>query len=326
MARSEARISVDIWSDGDFIALSPGAQRTFFFLVSQVDLAHDGVLALRERRWARGAAGLTADVVRAELAELEAARFVVIDEDAEELLVRSFIRRDKVYRQPNVFRAAADHLPLVSSPKVRQAIGEELRRIENEPMPDGSVAIVAEMLAAIGGPSPNPSGDPSGKGSDIPPANPTPGAPGERGGVIPLPKDNPPISPAPVPRSTSKHLSGQPALDGTPEPTQLEPRRTATADFDRFWSAYPRRDNKANALKAWHKAVKKAPAEAIIAAAERFRDWPGRTPQFTAHGSTWLNGERWNDELDPNAGRPTPTRQHQPYMNPQDPSIYEGAL
>ena len=51
MARSEARLSVEIWNDPDFLALSADAQRMYMFLISQSDLAHDGVLALRERRW-----------------------------------------------------------------------------------------------------------------------------------------------------------------------------------------------------------------------------------------------------------------------------------
>jgi len=169
MARSEARIAVSIWSDGDFLALSPLAQRMFMFLLSQPDLTHDGVLALRERRWSKTAAGLTPAQVSEHLAELVAARFIVIDEDTEELLIRSFIRRDKVYRQPNVLRAAADHLEVVTSPIIRAAIAEELRRVAAaDDIGAGSASVVAEMLSTLGtpsgNPSPNPSGNPSGEG------------------------------------------------------------------------------------------------------------------------------------------------------------------
>jgi hypothetical protein len=184
MARSEARIDVDIWTDPDFLALQPGAQRTFLFLVSQKDLAHDGVLALRERRWSRSAAGLSEAEVRADLAALEHARFIVLDEDAEELLIRSFIRRDKVYRQPNVLRAAADHLALVTSPKLLAALRTELLRIaEAEDIGESSKAIVQEMLTAIGNPTPVPTPNPPGKGSGNPSDMPTPGTPGVRGMV-----------------------------------------------------------------------------------------------------------------------------------------------
>lgn len=147
------------------------------FLLSQSDLAHDGVLALRERRWARLAAGLTVADVQKGIVELSASGFVVVDEDTEELLIRSFIRRDKVYRQPNVLRAAADHLPLVSSPLIRCALLTELRRVAGEPMAESSAAIVAEMVETLtvilnaspiggtGNPSENPSSGTSGEAS-----------------------------------------------------------------------------------------------------------------------------------------------------------------
>lgn len=166
MARSEARLVVSIWEDPDFLSLTPSAQRLFMFLISQPDLAHDGVIALRERRWSKKAAGLTVAQIGADLDELSAARFTLVDEDAEELLVRSFIRRDKVYRQPNVLRAAADHLATVSSPMIRAAIGTELARIQTfaEDIPAGSKDVLAGMLEACGNPSANPSANPPGDG------------------------------------------------------------------------------------------------------------------------------------------------------------------
>ncbi|MER7002230.1 hypothetical protein ABT297_04165 [Dactylosporangium sp. NPDC000555] len=174
MARSEARIAVAIWSDEHFTSLGPGAQRMFMFLLSQPDLAHDGVIALRERRWSKAAAGLTRADIERDLCDLAAAKFIVVDEDAEELLIRSFIRGDKVYRQPNVLRAAQDHLEIVTSPTIRAAIGVELRRIiASGELKGESIRIVDEMLAAIGNPSGkgsgNPSPNPSAQGSGNPP-------------------------------------------------------------------------------------------------------------------------------------------------------------
>lgn len=173
MARSEARISVDIWTDPDFRALSRDAQWTFMFLLSQHDLAHDGVLALRIRRWSQCAADTTPGMLAAYLDELERTRFIVVDDDTEELLVRSFIRRDKVYKQPNVLRAAADHLPLVTSERLRYALAVEIERVAMEPMPEGSALIITEMQKALPNPSGNPSPNPSRKGSANPSGNPS---------------------------------------------------------------------------------------------------------------------------------------------------------
>lgn len=69
-----------------------------------------------------------------------------------------------------------------------------------------------------------------------------------------------------------------------------------TALFDEFWSAYPRKTDKANARKAWSKAVKKKDPQTIIAAAVAYAATKPEQ-KFTAHASTWLNGERWDDEL-----------------------------
>lgn len=68
--------------------------------------------------------------------------------------------------------------------------------------------------------------------------------------------------------------------------------------FDDFWQAYPNRKAKGAAAKAWNSAVKKADPEVIIAAAGAYARDPKRDPQYTAHAATWLNGERWLDEVE----------------------------
>ena len=72
-------------------------------------------------------------------------------------------------------------------------------------------------------------------------------------------------------------------------------RSPSFAEFDRFWSAYPRKVGKGDARRAWSKALKKASAGEIIARAEQYA-WP-EDRQFIPHPATWLNAERWTDEL-----------------------------
>jgi hypothetical protein len=86
-------------------------------------------------------------------------------------------------------------------------------------------------------------------------------------------------------------------------PTRPDPSRPGyavsngvTDSFDDFWSAYPRKQGKGAARTAWVKAIAKADADAIIAAAAAYRDDPNREDGFTAHAATWLNQERWDDE------------------------------
>lgn len=226
MARTEARIMVSIWEDADFLALSPTAQRMFLFLISQPDLAHDGVIPLRERRWSKKAAGLSAAQIATDLEELSATCFVVVDDDTEELLVRSFIRRDKVYRQPNVLRSARDHLTTVSSAAIRAAAGAELVRIqtEAEDIPEGSKGVLAWMVEAFGNPSSNPSGDPSPKGTRL--------RPGERGtlvAVVGSASPSPfPRSPSPVPREPAPRA---PRAQARERATRLPDDFTVTAEM-----------------------------------------------------------------------------------------------
>jgi len=66
-------------------------------------------------------------------------------------------------------------------------------------------------------------------------------------------------------------------------------------DFDLFWNTYPIKIGKATALKAWEKARKRATGQIIVEGADRYARDPNRDPAFTAHPSTWLNGDRWLD-------------------------------
>jgi hypothetical protein len=79
--------------------------------------------------------------------------------------------------------------------------------------------------------------------------------------------------------------------------------------FDEFWSAYPRKVGKADARKAWPKAVKHLDAERLVKAARWWSeqwDAAGVEKRYVLHPTTWLNGQRWNDE--PPAPRRQPSR------------------
>ena len=81
-------------------------------------------------------------------------------------------------------------------------------------------------------------------------------------------------------------------------PKEKKSRSASSAEFDRFWVVYPRKVNKGLAMRAWEKAASKAAPALIIAAVEAWKlskDFP--EPAFIPHPSSWLNGERWSDEL-----------------------------
>lgn len=100
--------------------------------------------------------------------------------------------------------------------------------------------------------------------------------------------------------------SDLPSLNGSPPtpyirnidtPPSLNPpiNNRHSALFDAFWRAYPRKVGKGAAQKAWAAAVRKANPETIVEGVERY-PWP-EDPSFVPHASTWLNGQRWEDEL-----------------------------
>lgn len=129
MARSFGRVLASIWDDEDFRALTPTTRLVYVFLLSQPDLDHAGVIPLRERRWGHDLAFPVNEVTSC-LKELAGARFAVVDEDTEELLVRSLVRRDEVWRQPNVFKSAAASAIATKSAAIKAGLLAEIRRLD----------------------------------------------------------------------------------------------------------------------------------------------------------------------------------------------------
>ena len=69
--------------------------------------------------------------------------------------------------------------------------------------------------------------------------------------------------------------------------------------FAAFYAAYPKKVGKGQAVKAWRAAIKKASPDDIMAGLEpAVAKWALGDPQFIPNPATWLNGERWDDELD----------------------------
>ncbi len=150
MARDHARIDLSIWDDPDFTALSTDAQRLYLFLLSQRDLSYAGLLPMRLRRWAGRSSSTTTESVTAALAALDAARMVVVDHDTEEVLVRALIRRDGIYKQPNVLAAALREAFAISSPVLRRALAEELRRLPVGVTGPAPELTASALLAGLG--------------------------------------------------------------------------------------------------------------------------------------------------------------------------------
>ena len=90
---------------------------------------------------------------------------------------------------------------------------------------------------------------------------------------------------------------------GNPQPDPIKPN-----EFDAFWTVYPRKVGKGDAIKAYAKARRKASAESILSSVALLeRAYDGQPKTFIPHPATWLNAERWTDEpLDINPARQSP--------------------
>lgn len=74
-------------------------------------------------------------------------------------------------------------------------------------------------------------------------------------------------------------------------------RETRGEDFEKFWSAYPRKEGKQKAKAAFEKT--NVTIEVILDAVEkqkRSAQWQKDNGQYIPHPATWLNGKRWEDE------------------------------
>lgn len=70
--------------------------------------------------------------------------------------------------------------------------------------------------------------------------------------------------------------------------------------FGAFWQLYPRRVAKIDAERAWARMTPQERIEALRVIPLHVDQWrlEGREPRLIPHASTWLNGKRWQDELD----------------------------
>lgn len=93
MARTYARLSCDGVRDPDWLTLGPGPQWLYVVLLRQVKLSLCGHLDYHPSRWC-AAAGVTTEQVERWLDDLAAKRYVVVDRDTDEVLIRSFAKHD----------------------------------------------------------------------------------------------------------------------------------------------------------------------------------------------------------------------------------------
>lgn len=84
--------------------------------------------------------------------------------------------------------------------------------------------------------------------------------------------------------------------------------------FDLFWSVYPKRVGKKDAIKAWGQIKpNEETVKAIIEGVGRWKaseQWTKDGGQFIPYPATFLRGERWNDECQPAIAKKAPAEKN----------------
>ena len=81
-------------------------------------------------------------------------------------------------------------------------------------------------------------------------------------------------------------------------------RETHGSEFEKFWSAYPRKEGKQKARAAFEKVG--VSLDIILEAVEQQKktaQWRKDNGQFIPHPATWLNGKRWEDQINSGVDR-----------------------
>lgn len=333
MARGQANIQRDIWTSQEFRDLTESEQRLYFFLLSNDTLSYAGVGDWRPKRLKKFAADSSAEHMAKVGESLQSKSFILIDEDTEEVLIRSFLKHDGVLKQPRLTVSMANAYGGIASEKIRAVLIYELRKLSAsghdwEGLKSQRVQnLMRERAAPIEdfiSPSSSPTFGPNpdhGLGlrteANVGPSD------GQGLGLhtSTLTKQ---VKRMATPGSSEKSQDG-PTAGSSEDLTEassdefslLEPEDAGPSiedQFEEFWSHWPRKVKKPKALDAFVKAVKekRATAETIIDAARAYAASPDLPEKrFIPHPASWLNADQWND-LDADQQQPA---------NPERPTL-----
>lgn len=276
MARTYAKLLLDTWdAESDFAGLSRDAQWLYWVLLSHPMTSSAGVLPLQPRKWARRASDATPETVAKALADLVADVKIIVDDDTEEVLIRTFVRHDGGANNPNLHKGIIAAIGGIESDLLRRHARWQLALARGE-NPQGT----------------DPDEDPSERSPERSDTDP-PEASSERGT-----ERHPLVLTTPTPTPT-------PLTDPTPLPEPLslviEAHDEDAPTFDQFWQHYPRKVSKADTRKLWDKLTATDKRAAVTAIPCHSRAWaserPPRPIEKVMHPDRWLRGRHWEDQF-----------------------------
>lgn len=123
MPRSHGIIHVTVWEVGSgFRNLALDAQWAYEMLISQPQINNLGLLPYTPEKWWRFAHDLTLDRLTVSLETLEDEHMTVTDPSTGELLVRTFIKHDRIWKHPKLVTNARKLIREVESQRIRDQL------------------------------------------------------------------------------------------------------------------------------------------------------------------------------------------------------------
>lgn len=296
MASDRAYINRGIWNDADHRQLTPEAQHLYYLLLTHPTLSYAGVVDWRPNRLTPFARGLTVERIEAAAAELSAGLYIVIDEETEEVLIRSWMKHDGVLKQPRLAVSMANAYTRTASNDIRGVIVHELAR-QREAHPEYTCWEDSRVLDVLA--------QPSVSAEDLPPFTPTVRAsvgdgfrdgftpnlpPGVGPGLVSPPTPTPTPTP---PSSTEEGESEGKARKRAPAGTRISDDFKITDEM-RDWA----RENTPHVDIDWH-------TQKFI---DHFAAQSGQRGVKTDWGRTWKNWMRTEEERAPANRQQRPDR------------------
>lgn len=132
MPREYGQLRHDLWNDDDFRSLTVPAQHLYMVIVSDPKLTYCGVTGWHAGKIAQRSAENTGRDTTLAAMELSDRFMVVIDEETEEVALRSFLRHEPVMANPRLAVTMTKDFGTVASNKIRASIVHELTRLKRE--------------------------------------------------------------------------------------------------------------------------------------------------------------------------------------------------
>jgi hypothetical protein len=118
--------------DDDWLNLTVPAQHLYMTLLADPMLNYCGVTDWRIGKLSQRAAENRPTDTLLAAAELSDGFFIVIDEDTEEVMVRSFLRHDPIMKNPRLAVTMSKEFATIGSRKIKAAIVFELQRLKKQ--------------------------------------------------------------------------------------------------------------------------------------------------------------------------------------------------